>query len=501
MFNIKSSPITIRQKVISVLNILSAMLVISFSGTVSAANHALIMTIGTYSNPNANLPGIDLDAQNAALIAKTMGVPDGNIQFLKDSSLTLAGFQKAFSDLTQKVKAGDNVFVYYSGHGTQMEAGAGQCSEGMVTYDMKAFRDSEIQKNLNELSQKAGRVIMMNDSCFSGGQAQSKSTRAINGKAIVSKAFKLSQAPSGYVCGEAINMKMTRSVAPRAKAAGANFLYIAASQDNEVANASSSGSFGTLGWRKCLTGTTDADRSGSLSGEEIKACTQRYIAEAKVNQHIALVGNKDLPLVFVGESQTIAEATPNPDNTPAPDMTANPPNAQELNSNAPVSNPECNYAGANTLNDIRNASSPSIIVQLKLTSDKLKINKDVLNFSVTTNKDGYLTIMQVGSDGQTFMRLFPNEKDKEDFVKAGVTILPRPSWQIKAGGPAGTSYLLAILSDSPRDFSKGMKALGPFKTSSGKRGAKNLIVEATESATEAPPKPYGASEVVSIQEY
>jgi hypothetical protein len=468
---------------------------------VHAANHALILTIGTYSDPNANLPGIDLDAQNAALIAKTMGVPEANIQFLKDSSLTLAGFQKAFSDLGQKVKTGDNVFVYYSGHGTQMQAGAGQCLEGMVTFDMKTFRDTEIQKYLTELSQKAARVIMMNDSCFSGGQAQSKSTRSLNGKTIVAKSFKFSQAPSGYVCGEAINMKMSRSVAPRAKTAGANFLYIAASQDKEVSYASPTGSFGTLGWRKCLTGSTDADRSGSLSGEEIKACTQRYITEASVNQNIALVGNKDLPLVFVAETPTIAETAPNQDNTPAPDMTAAPPTPEELDTNAPIPNPQGSYAGANTLNDIRNAASPSVIVQLKPTSDKLKIGKDILNFSVTTNKDGHLTILQVGSDGQTFMQLFPNERDNNAYVKAGVTVLPRPNWQIKSGGPAGTSYLLAILSDSPRDFTKGMKALGPFKTSAGKKAAKNLIIEATETATQAPPKPYGASDVVSIQEF
>ena len=472
-----------------------------FCNQAFSANHALILTIGAYSDPNANLPGIDLDAQNAALIAKTMGVPEANIQFLKDSSLTLAGFQKAFSDLGQKVKTGDNVFVYYSGHGTQIQAAAGQCAEGMVTFDMKTFSDTEIQRYLTELSQKAARVIMMNDSCFSGGQAQSKNTRALNGKTIAAKAFKLSQAPSGYVCGEAINMKMTRSVAPRAKTAGANFLYIAASQDKEVSYASPIGSFGTLGWRKCLTGSTDADRSGSLSGEEIKACTQRYITQASVNQNIALVGNKDLPLVFVAETPTIAETAPNQDNMPAPDMTAAPPTPEELDTNAPIPNPQGSYAGANTLNDIRNAASPSVIVQLKPTSDNLKIGKDILNFSVTTNKDGHLTILQVGSDGQTFMQLFPNEKDNNAFVKAGVTVLPRPNWQIKAGGPAGTSYLLAILSDSPRDFTKGMKALGPFKTSAGKKAAKNLIIEATETSTEAPPKPYGASEVVSIKEF
>jgi hypothetical protein len=107
----------------------------------------------------------------------------------------------------------------------------------------------------------------------------------------------------------------------------------------------------------------------------------------------------------------------------------------------------------------------------------------------------------VGSDGQTFTRIFPNDRDKEDFIKAGVTILPRPNWQIKAGGPQGTSYLLAVLSDAPRDFSKGMKALGPFRTSSGKRAAKNLIIEAVEPVVETPPKPYGASDVVAIREY
>ncbi len=468
-----------------------------------AANYGLIMTIGNYSNPQANLPGIDLDAKNAASIAKSLGVPDSNIQYLSDSKLTNEGFRQAFRDLNQKISKGDSVFVYYSGHGTQSDAGGGKCSEGMVSYDMNAYKDSQIQQNLTDLSQKANRVIMLNDSCFSGGQAISKASRSSS--VIKAKSYKLSEASRGYTCGDAINMKILRNIVPRAKTAGTNLLYIAASQDNEVAHASSEGSFATLGWKQCIVAKTDADHSGALSGEEIKICTQRFIDSKGINQHVSLVGNKDLPLVFVGDSSTPEVVTSLSDNSAqeqdssVPDLTANPPTVVETNSASPVSN-TTSFSAANALNDLRNAASPAIVVNLKIASDKLRINTDPLNFSVSSNKEGYLSILQVGSDGKTFNRLFPNDNDQNNFIKPGVTILPRPSWQIKAGGPAGNSYLLAIVSDTPRDFSTGMKRIGPFRSGGGARQAKTLYVVATESQ-DSKQGNYGASDVISIQEY
>ncbi len=172
-----------------------------------AAHYGLIMTIGHYSDPTANLPGIELDAINATAIAKSLGIPKSNIQFLSDSKLTAAGFKKAFNDLTQKITKGDSVFVYYSGHGTQSDAGSGKCSEGMVAYDMAEYKDADIQQNLAQLSSKASRVIMMNDSCFSGGQAQSNFSRSINGSPIHAKAFKLSKVSAGHACGDPIKIK------------------------------------------------------------------------------------------------------------------------------------------------------------------------------------------------------------------------------------------------------------------------------------------------------
>jgi hypothetical protein len=465
------------------------------------ANHALIMTIGTYANPDANLPGIDIDAQNAAQIAKALGTPEANIQIVTDKKLTLQGISQLLSDLKNRVSKGDGVFIYYSGHGTQMNAGSGKCSEAMLTHDMKVYKDVDLQNSLIELSQKANRVIMMNDSCFSGGQAQVKSRGAVRLKA---KAFKLSEAQGSYACGEAINMKISRSVAPRAKTLGSNFLYIAASQDNEVAHASSQGSFATLAWKQCLSQKSDANHSGALSGEEIKICSQRFIDSKKINQHVSLIGNKDLPLVFVSdETEPTVSDAPSVDNAadPTPDLTQDPPLAGETESVSPEAN-VTEFSAANALNDIRNAASPSVIVRLKPENNKVKIGRDALNLSVESNKKGFLTILQVGSDGKTFNQIFPNDVDQDNAISAGVTLLPRPNWQVKAGGPAGNSYLLAIVSDTKdKSFSKGMKKAGPFRTARGIKAAKNLYVEAVNQGNNDSPSTYGASEVIKIEEY
>lgn len=147
------------------------------------ANHALIMTIGTYARPDANLPGIDIDAQNASQIAKALGTPEANIQIVTDKKLTLQGMSQLLSDLKNRLSKGDGVFIYFSGHGSQMNAGSGKCSEAMLTHDMKYYKDVDLQNSLVELSQKANRVIMMNDSCFAGGQAEVKSRGTVSLKA------------------------------------------------------------------------------------------------------------------------------------------------------------------------------------------------------------------------------------------------------------------------------------------------------------------------------
>ena len=95
---------------------------------------------------------------------------------------------------------------------------------------------------------------------------------------------------------------------------------------------------------------------------------------------------------------------------------------------------------------------------------KVKIGRDKVEFTISSTYPGYLYVLMVGSDGKTFDMLFPNALDRSNELQAGQVVrLPRPSWEVTAGGPPGTTQLLAIVADAPRDFSKlALKPAGPF---------------------------------------
>jgi hypothetical protein len=106
-------------------------------------------------------------------------------------------------------------------------------------------------------------------------------------------------------------------------------------------------------------------------------------------------------------------------------------------------------------------------VQVSVSQSTLKIGKDALDFSVQSDRGGYLYIALAGSDNQSVYLLFPNDLDQNNKIEAGQKVqLPRPNWRVKAGGPAGTDNLLVVLADAPRDISMLAAAkAGPFMVS------------------------------------
>jgi len=154
---------------------------------------------------------------------------------------------------------------------------------------------------------------------------------------------------------------------------------------------------------------------------------------------------------------------------------------------------------ASALQDLAQAADRSYQVQLVTARDSLRISQDLLDFTVTTNRDGYLYILQVGSDGKTFNLLFPNKLDANNQVSAGSHRFPRPNWRVRSGGPAGTSHLLAIVTPDKKDLGRDMDARQVFATAPANATAtRTLIVEATGAA--GGNGRYGASAVVSIRE-
>jgi hypothetical protein len=485
-----------------------------FSKPPSATAYALIMTIGEYQGNIPKLKGVPYDSATAAEIARRMGVPAANIQALKDGDLTLEGMRKAFNDLEAKLGGNDQVFIYYSGHGGRQlvqEDGVERCAESLITVDGYGFIDTEMESVLKRLSSKSQKTIVFLDACHSGGVT----TRSV-GTANAAFAPK-SYTPPGLSCTKPTNV-VTRSIGqPKPPGSGgANFVYIAAARDSEISlDQPGRGGVASQAWLTCMSGAArDSDGSGGLSAEEIQACAQEGIeqklkgAQGFLPHHVSITGNPAVVLSYAARDTASSPAAAAPAMPPAPSaapavavqapaaapVVAALPATSTLPPAAPatpaipaqvsVSTPDAKPPTASTvpapvapvaaaavrpsalaaLNDIYNNRDDRRLVSLTTSNPTMKIGKDSIDLTLTSREGGYVYLLMVGSDGQTFDLLFPNQIDRNNLIEPGATMrLPRPAWQLTAEGPPGKDTLLAIVTDSPRDFSDaGLKPSGPF---------------------------------------
>lgn len=94
---------------------------------------------------------------------------------------------------------------------------------------------------------------------------------------------------------------------------------------------------------------------------------------------------------------------------------------------------------------------------------QVRIGKDQLAFSVRSNHAGYVYVYMLSTTGELF-QLFPNQLDGHNQIKAGETLqLPRASWPMEAGGPAGADQFAVVVSERERDLSgSGIQHDGVF---------------------------------------
>jgi len=116
------------------------------------------------------------------------------------------------------------------------------------------------------------------------------------------------------------------------------------------------------------------------------------------------------------------------------------------------------------LDAVHAGADPARQVTVKVDNDRVRIGQDKLRFSVTSSHAGYVYVHMVGTNRADFHMLFPNGLDRENRIAAGATLtLPRPTWPIEAGGPAGTDHFVVMVSEAPRDFqAAGLAEGNPF---------------------------------------
>ncbi len=139
--------------------------------------HAVVIGIEHY---RGGLPAAEFAANDARLVGKyltqTLGFPEENVAVLVDGQATKSDFEKYFENwLPNRVEKGDEVFVYYSGHGAP-DPSKGDAYlvpyDGDPTYlDKTSYPVQRMYSYLAKLP--AGKVTVVLDSCFSGAGGRS----------------------------------------------------------------------------------------------------------------------------------------------------------------------------------------------------------------------------------------------------------------------------------------------------------------------------------------
>ena len=463
--------------------------------------HALIIGVGTYEDPLVPpLPGTKLDKVSATQIAQAMQVPDGNIQYLHDSQATVSNIRTALNNLNDRVQDGDRVFIHYSGHGTRYkDPQAGGCVEALLPYDGMSkgmISNTEMASLLAQITQKTDKLFVMYDACHSGGLVAAAATARTRGIANSNDdgALRPKFAALSEECSKPVNIK-TRSLVNEQVNRGAlpqDIVHISAARDNEISfDDEQKGGLATQYFRDCmLREAKDLDGSGAISIEEIKQCAQEKINRRMQNDNnfkahnLVLSGNGNfVPAWFsqgVPQTANVMTALATPDK-PVAQVAVTPPPAQQIALATPSTTTTTATTQSQTLatSEIKPLSGEDALkqmydqrnakrkVRVTLTKDQLVIGKDALEFSVQSDRAGYVYAALAGSDGKALYMLFPNDLDQNNRIEAGQTLkLPQGKWRIKSSGPVGTNHLLVMVADAPRDLQAlSAKKEGPFMTS------------------------------------
>jgi hypothetical protein len=446
-----------------------------------ASRHALIIGIGEYSTSGIMpLKGVKHDMQSAKSIAQTMSIPDDNITYLRDEQATAQQIRQAVQDLNSRVRPGDRVFVYYSGHGTRWvdPVEPEHCTEGLLSTDGKAISNIEISDLLAPIASKTDKLLVFYDACHSGGIVnQPMRTRALNvAGAMITPKFVGNMSPEA--CAKPTNMR-TRALSTELSKKGVlpdNIVSIAASRPDEVSfDDARSGGLATVAWRDCMLGKAkDSDGNGMLNVEEITSCAQNSLDQKLkqfpdiLGQHMTIGGNK----AFIPSYQLAANGNANSalssvsTSVVAPSLISNGQSIDNSNSATP-SLPQPSISTikpAELLGQIHAQRDAQRSLQVTPSLKSLRILQDPLQVTVQSPRSGYLYMALAGSDEKSLYLLFPNSLDGNNYIEANTPIeLPRKGWRITAAGPKGLDTVLVIVADSPRDLSQlASEKAGPF---------------------------------------
>jgi hypothetical protein len=229
---------------------------------------AIIIGIADYKNfPRADYANDDARVFYDYAI-RALGVKPENIKLLVDTDADDVAIYQAFKTwLPSRVRAGTDVYVYYSGHGLPTADG-----QGLYLLPQRAHRDfidktAITQAEINAAIQvaKPRSVTVFLDSCYSG-QARSGETLIANARPVALKAEK--------------------------KLFPDNFTVITASQADQISSSSPDLKHGIFSYylMKGMEGDADSNKDGKITLGEM----QTYLVE-NVGRQAGMMSRKQEP--------------------------------------------------------------------------------------------------------------------------------------------------------------------------------------------------------------
>lgn len=164
--------------------------IVSFN--VSAVNHALIIGVGDYPGNSHDLDGPEYDVLALRrAVQENWNIEEKNITTLINEQGTQSAIIENILALYSRVKPKDNVFIYFSGHGTskydhKSDLPLPDQSGAFVPYDAVAYIDNkneyikkliigrrDLKPLLTEFDNADIKALVVMDACFSGEAVRS----------------------------------------------------------------------------------------------------------------------------------------------------------------------------------------------------------------------------------------------------------------------------------------------------------------------------------------
>jgi hypothetical protein len=136
---------------------------------------ALLVGIGDYGGRISNLENTAEDARSLEwVLRERAGVEPEDTVLLVDAEATMERFRRSLAGLAARMTAGDQIVVFYSGHGGRVRRGSFQAADPDAVDETLSLYDGELSDDelAALLDAVPGRILLILDSCFSGGFAK-----------------------------------------------------------------------------------------------------------------------------------------------------------------------------------------------------------------------------------------------------------------------------------------------------------------------------------------